>query len=803
VQGDYTSLIRKLGGELDILLETPEEDLRRAGSGLLAEAIRRMRTGRVSIEAGYDGEYGKIRVFSPEDRKSLAQESLFIGAPPEIAERPVRRGRKRLSDQPGGAAAARKPDDQADGSSAGPGTGLLRAAQMRPSYSSDDSPSRNPERPESVGGGRESPDRGFPLNAEQKAAADHGEGHALVLAGPGTGKTRVLAARLALLVRDRGVSPERILAITFTNKAAGEIRARVLNFIDGLETGGRAPAVSTFHAFGHSLLREHADRFGRDRAFRIADEEDVDRFLRSVSPEGADVRRSAERLRRSRRKSGPGAAPEDAEWKALLERYETRLRSENMFDFDDLLVRTLRLLQENPELLRGIRRRYAHILVDEFQDLDEVQYEWMRLLAGPDSGPESGRLWAVGDPDQSVYGFRGASPEFIRRFPEDFPGTTVYTLTRSYRCPDTVLRASGMVLEKRFEPGGASSPHFSSGNSGRGEEIITDYELQITNEKREKDPEPIGRDLQGTSEDIKVRIVRHSTDAGEAEFVARTIEAMTGGVRFFSMDSGITAGAEENPLGFSDFAVLCRIGRQFQAFEKAFRDHGIPFLKSDTEPFYRREPLRSVVRVLRETNSRFKEGSEFPVSDSGFKKSDGSAPAAAVENEPVRRLIEIAAASIPAASDPENRPYVDLLSAVAEPFGEDLRAFITSLDLGTGLDWVRPDIEAVALTTLHAAKGLEFSCVFIAGVEDGLLPYTLFDEGAGNAGEERRLLYVGMTRARQHLILSHAEKRLLYGRTWTLPRSPFLDDIEASLLKTEKSRGPAGRGSGRFQMDLF
>jgi DNA helicase II / ATP-dependent DNA helicase PcrA len=433
-------------------------------------------------------------------------------------------------------------------------------------------------------------------------------------------------------------------------------------------------------------------------------------------------------------------------------------------------------------LLAGLRRRWDHILVDEFQDVDEVQYEWMRLLAGGDPGPESPRLWAVGDPDQSVYGFRGGSPEFIRRVPRDFPGTAVYGLTRSYRCPDNVLRASTMILPEGPGSGAGSG---SEEGSGSGEGYGGAGSKKTAPPSSFENESGIGADprsrraVAGTAENVKVRIVGASTDASEAEYVARTIEAMTGGVRFFSMDSGITSGADEDPFGFSDFAVLCRVGRQFPAFEKAFRDHGIPFRQSDTEPFYRREPVRSIVRAL---------------------KSSGSNLAG---NVTVRRLIEIAAESVREASHPEHRPYVELLAGLSDSHGTDLAGFLTALDLGTGLDWVRPDIEAVALTTLHAAKGLEFSCVFIPGVEDGLLPYTLFRGDAADPEEERRLLYVGMTRAVRRLILTHAAKRTLFGRPWSLPASPFLDDIEASLLKTERARGPAGRPGARTQMDLF
>ena len=761
VQADYAALIRRLGSELFILLDAPEEDIRTAGGELLVEAVRRMRAGRVSIEAGYDGEYGRIRVFGPEDKPSLSQESLFIGdAGP--AGKPVRRGRKKTS----GARDSRKES----------------TASVQTKMEKEDAGAR-----------------GLTLNAEQQAAADHAGGPALVLAGPGTGKTRVLTGRVLRLIRDHGVPPERILAITFTNKAAVEIRGRVSAGTGSPEAPGRIPPVMTFHSFGHALLRERPHRFGRDKDFRVADEDDALDLLGAAFPESADVRRLLKTLRHADGQSGPGAETTDAESRegerrALAARYEEALRSRNLFDFSDLLTRPLQLFREDADWARTVAGRYDHILVDEFQDVDGVQYEWMRLLAGRDFGAGSPHLWAVGDPDQSVYGFRGASPDFLLRFPTDFPGTTVYRLTRSYRCPDTLLQASGMVLKEssKFivhgswleEGSGFRVP--GSGSEEKGSEF------RVTGSGSEE----TGSGLRGTDEKVKVRVARNATEASEAEFISRTIEAMTGGVRFFSMDSGIASGAEEESLGFSDFAVLCRIGRQFPALEKAFRDHGIPYRRSDTEPFYRREPAKTIVKAL-------KKCSGFRVPGSGSDDGQMSALLASAGNEPVRDLIHRLIPSLPPVADPADRLDLDLLAERSVSFGTDLPAFLTSLALGTGPDWVRGCGESVSLYTLHAAKGLEFPCVFIAGVEDGLLPYTLSGSSSCDPEEERRLLYVGMTRAQKHLILSHADRRELFGRVRDSARSPFLDDIERTLLSAAEARGKRGRMPGRDQLKLF
>ncbi|MBN2202503.1 UvrD-helicase domain-containing protein, partial [bacterium] len=830
VQADYAALIRRHGSELNILLDAEAEDIRKTGGALLVEAIRRMREGRVSIEAGYDGEYGRIRVFGPEDRQSLSQESLFIGTA-GLPGPAVRRGRKKTSeasgDRKGSAGSAKMKTRKED---AGAGSEAV-SRKPSPAFSGDSGPGAA----EHMGVGDEQRKAGgITLNAEQEAAADHAGGPALVLAGPGTGKTRVLTCRILRLIQDRGVPPERILAITFTNKAAEEIRGRVSADTGGPVEGKRMPSVLTFHSFGHALLRERPDRFGRDRDFRIADEDDALELLNTLSPDSKDVRRLAKILKQSEVKAGPETDDPDAdsrarERQALKDRYEEALRSGNLFDFSDLLARPLQLFREDAEWARAVAGRYDHILVDEFQDVDEAQVEWMRLLAGREAGAGSPHLWAVGDPDQSIYGFRGASPDFLRRFPEEFPGTTVYRLTKSYRCPDNVLRASGMVLEKRsgsrvqgsgleewrcgegchpriplsgIQGGGASSKFKVQSSK---QEKSSGFQVPSSGSKNENDSGSVScphslsghpgaggesTNLHGTDERVKVRIVRNASDASEAEFISRTIEAMAGGVRFFSMDSDITSGAEEEPLGFSDFAVLCRISRQFPALEKAFRDHGIPYRRSDTEPFYRREPAKTIVKALKEVSSRFKvqsskeekgsgfrvsgsgvknemdpggvsfphsssgnpgrggESSEFKVQSSkeekgsGLKDADRAALLSAAGKEPVCDLIGRAASALPPIAEPADRLDLELLAERSVPFGTDLPAFLTALALGSGPDWVRTGGDSVSLFTLHAAKGLEFPCVFIAGVEDGLLPYTLHGQSSCDPEEERRLLYV-------------------------------------------------------------
>jgi superfamily I DNA/RNA helicase len=290
---------------------------------------------------------------------------------------------------------------------------------------------------------------------------------------------------------------------------------------------------------------------------------------------------------------------------------------------------------------------------------------------------------------------------------------------------------------------------------------------------------------------------------------------MTGGLRFFSMDSGVASGYDDSGFALSDFAVLCRVGRQMEAFEKAFQDHGIPVQKSDTEPFYRREPSRSVVAILKKAVRASHDGiresgfgnredrSKIRNADYGLQEEAGSTLRENVGEKTVRDTIEWIASKMPETGGSEHHQELERLSELAEPFGRDVNGFVKALSLGTGLDLFRPDIQSVALMTLHAAKGLEFSCVFIPGCEDGLLPYRLSGREEGDPEEERRLLYVGMTRAKRHLFLTHAGRRTLFGRALSLPRSPFLDAIEEELVERGESKFRKRKSGGDPQMDLF
>ncbi|MEA3489528.1 MAG: UvrD-helicase domain-containing protein [Candidatus Omnitrophota bacterium] len=708
----YDSLLRKTGPELDILLDLPVDEIKKTGNEVLSEAIRRMRNREIYIKEGFDGEYGRITVFGEHEARSFSLgESLFKDL---VREKPSQRqGRKMLNfdlDEYRRLEKVRSRENPDADSAAGP------AAPLKG------------------------------LNPEQKKAAEHLSGPALIIAGPGTGKTRTLAHRIAGLIRTGTASPGNILAVTFTNKAANEIKERLKVLLKG-ERVVTGTHVSTFHALGFSILKEFNEKTGRDKRFIIMDEEDKRLLLRRRAGCLKDrVGNISNAITAAKQNLRSANEIEDRDLAGIFDRYETILKELNAFDLDDLICWPVRLLNLYPEILASCREKYRWIMVDEYQDINFAQYQMIRkLMPGPGSN-----LCVIGDPNQAIYGFRGADVKFIGKFIDDYPGAAVYTFRKSYRCSDRILRASDNVIQSRTSRTGP---------------------------------------LEGLRKGVKIKIVHTGSDKSEAEFVARTIEGMIGGLRFFSMDSSITGGNEEPEIkSLSDFAVLCRMKEQMKVLEKAFNDHGIPYQTVGNSPFFRQEPARSVIGLLRSSMNP-EEGSPKDEPVIG----DGS----------VRDAISAIIDNRSSGKKPEDEALFQKLLDLADDFGDDLEGFLKFTALGAGVDTYRPGMENVALMTLHAAKGLEFKCVFIVGCENGLLPYSLFKTRESDPEEEKRLFYVGMTRAKEFLFLSRAEKRFLFGREYCLKRSPYLDSIEKELIESSKAGREKTGKKEDIQMTLF
>ncbi|MDD5508406.1 MAG: UvrD-helicase domain-containing protein, partial [Bacteroidales bacterium] len=717
----YQNLIQKAGDEFTVLLSEPLSELAGYAHPVLVEAIRRMREGRVIIKPGYDGEFGQIRVFGKDEVEVLLQhESLFAEAKP-VGSWQSAVGISR---------------------SAASNGGLVKKDLQFPV---DDAQVTVDNKPESI------------VNVEQKQAIEHYTGPALVIAGPGTGKTRVLTQRIAHLIGRRQVNPEEILGITFTNKAAGEIRERMRS-LSG-EDVCRKLTLCTFHQLGYAILNEHAAETGRRRPFTIIGEGEKEYVLQTaLAIDRNHLQDISDRITRFKQEvSHESSAPRLSEPMAA---YQSLLADNNLFDLDDLIYEAVILLRSHPVIAETYRRKYQWILIDEYQDINRAQYGLIRLLA-PGEEPN---LFVIGDPNQAIYGFRGADVRFINRFRNDFATASVYGLTRSYRCSDPILRASQQVIYDTLQ-------------------------------------EPAV--LYGMPKEVRVKVISHPTDRSEAEFVARTIEKMVGGLRFFSMDSQISSGDQEEGISsLSDFAVLCRIGRQMDVLEKAFADHSIPYQKVAEDPFFRQKPVRTILDLLKLARHHenwllarklHDEGDVIPFHPDQVRQ--------AIQGLNVAdAILALSKSFMKNPPDPDDLIMKRLLG-MASGYGNEYESFLQLTELGTSADTLQAGTEGVRLMTLHASKGLEFRCVFIVGCEDGLLPFSLFEGMQSDPEEEKRLLYVGMTRAMKHLYLNHASQRSLMGKVYHLRRSSFLDQIEKDLMEMFYPEGK--RKPQRDQLSLF
>ncbi len=761
----YNSLVMRAGSELELLIDMPIDDIKSLEGEFLAEGIRRMRNGEVFIEEGFDGEYGKIRVFDRDERKSPGFGGMLFGEP-------FLPGSEMQTSDRGAVTESRTIESSEQKKTLRPGDGFftfdvhayreLRDAQMgKPPDRSHILETDNLfEALPLFSEEQQEPDFLVELNIEQRKAVLHRTGPALVLAGPGTGKTKVLTLRIASLLSN-GVAPRSILAVTFTNRAANEIQSRIESF-HTLRAAISQLQVNTFHSFGLSILRQHIGKTGRSSGFTVIDENDKkELILHDTRRLGSDVSETLMGITDAKRNL---LAPDDLKDSVLAEvyrNYESSLVQHNGFDFDDLVSLPVQLFRIYPEILDEYRMRYSYILIDEYQDINLAQYKMIRMLMPS----QDVNLFAIGDPDQAIYGFRGADVRFINRFTDDYPQASIFRLKTSYRCSDFILKASRGMME---------NVDFKSGF------------------------------LQGLSGGVKVQIVEHKTDKSEAEYVARTIERMMGGLRFFSIDSDISEGIKTEEIeSLADFAVLCRIKEQMRVVEEAFHNHSIPYQSVGNNPFYQEEPLRSLIDVLKLTHNM----------ENRYLRNKLIKRKVFKENRPAPRLTNRASSVVDAAvftaeayfagEREKHELAFKRFFALCEDFGADFDAFLQYIDLGSGTDTYRQALEQVALMTLHAAKGLEFTCVFILGCEEGLLPYSLFHEQSFDLGEERRLLYVGMTRAQRFLFLSHAKKRFLFGREYTLERSPFINSIKEELLELSKSEYMRKMVKREMQQDLF
>jgi DNA helicase-2/ATP-dependent DNA helicase PcrA len=639
------------------------------------------------------------------------------------------------------------------------------------------------------------------LNAAQREAVTAPPGPVLVLAGAGSGKTRVLTHRIAWLIRVDGLSPYSLLAVTFTNKAAHEMRGRVEALLD-LPASGMW--IGTFHGLAHRLLRTHWQEAGLPQAFQILDSDDqlrvVRRVLRGLELDEARwPPRHAQWYINARKDEGlrpqhldDTGDPVNAQLIRIYSAYEAACRQAGVVDFAELLLRALELLRDNDELRGHYQRRFRHLLVDEFQDTNALQYAWLRLLAG-----ERTPVFAVGDDDQSIYGWRGAKIEHIRDFSKDFPGTITVRLEQNYRSTPAILDAANAVISR---------------NQGRlGKELWAEGERG----------EPL-------------RLYMAYNDLDEARYIVEQIERW------------VDQGGRRNEV-----ALLYRSNAQSRVLEEALIGRAIPYRVYGGQRFFERAEIKDALAYLRlvahrDDDTSFERVVNQPTRGIGDRTlqlvrdqaraqsiSLWRATVALLESgmlsaraggalrgfleligglaeatqglalhEQVERVVERSGLKESFAKDKSERgearvENLEELANAARGFHLDpeehadmtpLDAFLAHAALeageGEGSAWE----DCVQLMTLHSAKGLEFPLVFMCGMEEGLFPHRMSIEEPGRLKEERRLCYVGITRARRRLVLTAAESRRLHGQqTYNMP-SRFIGEIPSELIEEVRPR---------------
>jgi DNA helicase-2/ATP-dependent DNA helicase PcrA len=659
------------------------------------------------------------------------------------------------------------------------------------------------------------------LNPQQRAAVEHSGGPLLVVAGAGSGKTRVLTRRIAYLINVRDVRPSQILAITFTNKAAGEMKHRVADAV-----GAAAPHwVSTFHSACLRILRYEAKRLGFTSGFSVYDDTDSQRLMRMVirdveldpkryTPRGVSNAISAlkNELVDHETYAGRAEGPLQKAYAECYTLYQRRLREANALDFDDLIMTTVNLLQAFPDVAEHYRRRFRHVLVDEYQDTNHAQYMLVREIVGhrgmgtdsetAETGLLPGELCVVGDADQSIYAFRGATIRNIEEFERDYPDAAVIMLEQNYRSTQTILSAANAVI--------ARNPN--------------------------RKPKNLWSDA-GPGEPIVGWVAQDESD--EASFVAAEVDRLH--------DEGLAKPG--------DVAIFYRTNAASRAFEEVFIRVGMPYRIVGGTRFYERREIRDALAYLRVLSNpedvvslrrvlnvpkrgigdraeacvdalASRERISFPAAlrrcEEAFGLATRSLTALRGFNVLMEDLAALVAAGTPpavvleaildrtgylreltASTDPQDESRVENLAelvAVAREFEESdpegtVAGFLERVALVADSDQI-PDADdrvrdggQVTLMTLHTAKGLEFPVVFLTGLEDGIFPHMRSLDDPVELAEERRLAYVGITRAQSRLYLTRAEVRRAWGAPQWYPPSRFLEEIPDSLLDWRRQAG--------------
>jgi len=638
------------------------------------------------------------------------------------------------------------------------------------------------------------------LNEEQRNAVTAVPGPTLVLAGAGSGKTRVLVHRIAWLCNVEGVSPYGLLAVTFTNKAAAEMRGRVESL---LETNLSGMWVGTFHSIAHRMLRAHWQQANLPQAFQILDSEDQFRLVKRIM-KGLELDESkwpakqAQWFINARKDEGLRAHQMQdngdlttRQFVRIYSAYESACERAGVVDFAELLLRSLELLKNNQDILMHYHHRFQHVLVDEFQDTNSIQYEWLRVIAGKHTP-----IFAVGDDDQSIYGWRGARIENIFSFSKDNKDTQTFRLEQNYRSTSTILSAANELIS--HNQGRLGKKLWTKGNEGTPIKLYAAYnehdEARFVIEHIREWVNQAGRKY---SEAAILYRSNSQSRVFEENLISQQIPyRIYGGLRFFERaevkdalaylrlisnrmdDPSFERMVSHPPRGIGD-RTLQVIRDHARAQSLSLWDATQAILAADQLAARASGALQQFIALIEKLSSEsnqldLHEKIEQVIIDSGlqthFEKDRSEKGQSRVEN--LGELIE-AARGFRYESDEELTPTEAFLSTAALESGE-----------GQASQWE----DCVQLMTLHSAKGLEFPLVFLVGMEEGLFPSSMSMDEPGRVEEERRLCYVGITRAREHLMMCYAEARRLYGNDNYNAPSRFINEVPAELMVEVRPR---------------
>jgi uncharacterized protein (TIGR00375 family) len=781
----YRELLENIGPEFEILKNTPLGVFEKTGVPLLSEAVKRMRENRVRIAPGFDGEFGTVSLFTAEEREQLLGQIRLFEMPSNVREsgKPAKAQSSSFDKTVSSVSQPMKPpfkktgrgDSEADPVSKGAffAEGLLEN-----------------------------------LNGSQQEAVRHSGGPLLIVAGPGTGKTRTLTHRIAYLLSTGIVQPEQVLAVTFTNKAAQEMRIRLEKIVDDSNVLHRV-TIKTFHALCLDILLAEAESAQKPRSSSVSIVNETDRraLVQAAIREVSEVSRRPEKILglislAKQHMLGPEddlstVIPKALEGQVnrIYREYQQLLLKNQCVDFDDLIFKVVKLFETKDTVQEKYRKQFSFVSVDEYQDINFGQYRLVRLLA-----PADHDLCVIGDPNQAIYGFRGADVRYFQRFCRDYPTAKTVYLRRNYRSTETILEASEQVIR-----------------------VIG----------RDREGERTWSGIEGPK---KITVAQLPTEKSEAEHIVKTIDRQVGGISHFSVDSGrVDAGRPSTERSFGDFAVLYRVRDQARALQEAFHRSGIPFQNVGEERLESCKGIAEIVSYLKmgwsvATDLDLERILGFPARGKGKKTAKGlkrwaqengcslsdalnsagealggddrtiSGLADLRDNirefkavidgksvcDQIRLAIDHFGLSESLPDDEIFEANLENALAVARPLGYDYGKFLACLALEKDQDFYDNRAEKVALMTMHASKGLEFPVVFVAGCEDGFIPYCTGKPEDRDIEEERRLFYVALTRAKEELYLTHARKRLRFGKMIDRRPSSFLEAIEEDLKGYEQ-----------------